>query len=44
MEKLFKNWLNQFKLDDAYLEKLLALVKNHLNMGVSGKRAEADRA
>lgn len=43
LENAFKNWLNQFKIDDVYFEKLIDLVKKHLGNDLNGKKAERER-
>jgi hypothetical protein len=43
LENTFKDWLNQFKMDDVHFEKLLALVKNHLGNALDDKKAECER-
>jgi site-specific DNA recombinase len=38
LETLFKEWLNQFRLDDIYFEKLKTLIKKHLDNGINSKK------
>ena len=42
LEKAFKGWLNQFKMDITHFEKLQALVKIHLDKGINDKKLEAE--
>jgi DNA invertase Pin-like site-specific DNA recombinase len=43
LENIFKSWLDMFKIDIVYFEKLLTLVRNHLDKKMNDKKAEAER-
>ena len=42
LENTFKNWLNQFRIDDTHFEKLISLVKKNLGSDLNNKRNQRD--